>query len=58
MGTLFYKIPPHLPFPKGGKIPLWQRGDLPARSRFGEGRGEILRCMSIHFESLYKIATI
>src|SRR4030042_3787284 len=24
--ALFYKIPPHLPFPKGGKIPLWQRG--------------------------------
>jgi hypothetical protein len=30
--TLFYKIPPHLPFPKGGKIPLFDK----------EGRGEIL----------------
>ena len=37
--TLFYKIPPHLPFPKGGKIPLFGK----------EGRGEILLNMSIQF---------
>ena len=24
--TLIRKIPPHLPFPKGGITPLWQRG--------------------------------
>jgi hypothetical protein len=24
--TLIYKIPPPLPFPKGGITPLWQRG--------------------------------
>ena len=35
--TLFYKIPPHLPFPKGGKIPLFGK----------EGKGEILRNISI-----------
>jgi len=31
--TLFYKIPPHLPLPKGGKIPLFSK----------EGLGEILQ---------------
>jgi len=30
--TLFHKIPPHLPLPKGGKIPLFGK----------EGLGEIL----------------
>jgi hypothetical protein len=30
--ALFYKIPPNLPFPKGGKIPLFGK----------EGQGEIL----------------
>jgi hypothetical protein len=30
--TLFHKIPPHLPLPKGGKIPLFGK----------EGEGEIL----------------
>ena len=39
----FYKIPPYLPFTKGGVIPL-----------FGKvGRGEILRCMSIQFSDPY-----
>jgi hypothetical protein len=37
--TLFYKIPPRLPFPKGGKTPLFGK----------EGQGEIFRCMSIQF---------
>jgi hypothetical protein len=32
MTTLFYKIPPHLPFSKGGTVPLFGK----------EGRGEIL----------------
>jgi hypothetical protein len=32
MMTLFYKIPPHLPFPKGGILPLFEK----------EGPGEIL----------------
>jgi hypothetical protein len=26
MTILIHKIPPHLPFPKGGITPLWQRG--------------------------------
>jgi len=39
MTTLFYKIPPPLPFPKGGELPLFGK----------EGPGEILRCMSIQF---------
>jgi hypothetical protein len=26
MTTLIRKIPPHLPFSKGGITPLWQRG--------------------------------
>jgi hypothetical protein len=39
MMTSFYKIPPHLPFPKGGKLPLFDK----------EGPGEILQCMSIQF---------
>jgi len=30
--TLFYKIPPNLPFPKGGALPLFGK----------EGKGEIL----------------
>jgi hypothetical protein len=38
MTTLFYKIPPHLPLPKGGIVPLFGK----------EGRGEIL-VMSIQF---------
>ena len=54
MMTLFCKIPPHLPFTKGGTVPLFgypfpaaqagKRGDLPARSLAlrDEGRGEIL----------------
>jgi hypothetical protein len=32
--TLIHKIPPNLPFPKGGITPLWQRGargDFPMR---------------------------
>jgi hypothetical protein len=37
MTTFFYKIPPNLPFPKGGIIPLFGK----------EGQGEILRIMSI-----------
>ena len=39
----FYKIPPYLPFTKGGVIPLFGK----------EGRGEILRCMSIQFSDPY-----
>jgi F0F1-type ATP synthase beta subunit len=37
MRTLIYKIPPALPFPKGGIMPLFG----------GEGCGEIFRIMSI-----------
>ena len=36
MTTLICKIPPHLPFPKGGITPLWQRG----------ARGDFLANMS------------
>ncbi len=32
---------------------LAKRRDLPARSRFGEGRGEILQTMSILFKDFY-----
>ena len=41
--TTFYKIPPYLPFTKGGVIPLFGK----------EGRGEILRCKSIQFSDPY-----
>jgi hypothetical protein len=39
MTTLIYKIPPNLPFLKGGIIPLFGK----------EGRGEIFRIMQLYF---------
>ena len=42
--TLFYKIPPHLPFPKGGITPLWQRG---AGGDFAVDVNSILRSLNI-----------
>jgi hypothetical protein len=38
--TFICKIPPNLPFPKGGMTPLWQRG----------ARGDFLMTMSIQFQ--------
>jgi hypothetical protein len=64
MRTLFYKIPPHLPFPKGvprfagfGKWfdethhPELVEGEGPAclREALRRRPGEILQCMSIQF---------
>ena len=40
--TLFYKIPPHLPFPKGGTIPLFGK----------EGLGEIFRRICLLYYGL------
>jgi hypothetical protein len=37
--TMICKIPPHLPFLKGGITPLWQRG----------ARGDFILFMSIQF---------
>jgi len=39
MKTLFYKIPPNLPLPKGGTIPLFGKVGT---TRNREGQGEIL----------------
>ena len=39
IGTLICKIPPNLPFPKGGITPLWQRG----------AREDFLMTVSIQF---------
>jgi hypothetical protein len=41
MTTLFYKIPPHLPLPKGGKLPLFGLqpiGPLARRAKRGQER--------------------
>jgi hypothetical protein len=41
---IFYKIPPNLPLPKGGKIPLYQEGIKGCVPLFGkEGIGEIFQ---------------
>jgi|LQYC01.1.fsa_nt_gi hypothetical protein len=40
--TLFCKIPPHLPLPKGGETTLFGK----------EGKGEILDACQFNFETL------
>jgi len=46
---VFCKIPPHLPFPKGGITPLWQRG----------ARGDFLKICLINYGLLsnYELLT-
>jgi hypothetical protein len=44
MTTLIYKIPPYLPFPKEGIMPLFGK----------EGVGEIFRILLFNYETLNK----
>jgi len=53
MTTLFYKIPPHLPFPKGGKLPLFGRQPIgPLARRAKRGQGRFCGACQFNFETL------
>ena len=55
MRTLFYKIPPHLPFPKGGKLPLFGRRPIgPLARRAKRGQGGFCGACQFNFETLNK----
>jgi hypothetical protein len=59
MTTLFYKIPPHLPLPKGGKLPLFGRRPIgPLARRAKRGQGRFCGACQFNFETLNNIETI
>jgi len=51
--TLFYKIPPHLPLPKGGTIPLF-RNPFPVKDRQRGGGGDFQKICIFNYGLLSK----